>query len=232
MKKEKKIENKEKIKQLSFIKLIFRILPMAFSACPVYFIIINLIAIIHGVSHGFNTFVTQQFFDSVTTAVEKTNNGEASGITYVLLMATALGLTAIGVQILNGVHNFMSGNYFRIATGYLNGKINSKTAKIPPVSFENTALLDDINKAGQGMGNSLGLIFTVITLFTFYVPYYIFMSVYLYTLKPILAVSIIIIFIPVFFSQLIRGTVFTKLEDKAAPIRREFDYYEQCICSR
>jgi len=58
------------------------------------------------------------------------------------------------------------------------------------------------------------------------------MSVYLFALKPVLILSILFIFIPVLTTQLIRSNVFSKLEDKSAPVRREVEYYERCIVSR
>lgn len=40
------------------------------------------------------------------------------------------------------------------------------------------------------------------------------------------------VFIPTAASQLIRAKVFAKSEDKSAPVRREYDYYESCIAGR
>lgn len=116
--------------------------------------------------------------------------------------------------------------------GYLSLRINDKASRIDPVSYESPQLLDDINKANEGMTNSLELMFITISIFTFYLPYCLFMGGYLYTLKPALALTLILIFIPVMITQLIRGSVFAKLEDKAAPIRRQYEYYERCICDR
>lgn len=212
---------------LTLFKIIIRVVPMAIMAGPLYFIINNLVGIIHGASHGFNTFVTANFFESVQNAVTLNSCAKT-----VILMAVGLGLTAIGVQVLNGVHNFMSGNFFKMMERHMTSLINKKSARIDPIVFENTDMLDHINKAGVGMGAAGSLVFTVVTLFTFYLPYFLFMGVYLYSIKPILALSLVLIFIPVFISQLVRGMVFAKLEDKVAPIRREFDYYENAICSR
>ena len=98
------IESKTKRKKaISLACIIFRLLPMVFAGCPVFFITTNLVAVIHGVSWGVNTFATQLFFDSVTDAVSG-----RSGIVFVLWMATVLGGALIGSQILNGVHNFMN----------------------------------------------------------------------------------------------------------------------------
>ncbi len=214
-------------KDISLRRILFRLLPMAFQATPGLFLWTNLLAVIHGASWGANTWISQLFFDSVSKAIQ----GNA-GIGLVLGMAGALGGVAIGAQVLNGIHNFMAEAFFQKAGGYLAMKINGKASRIDPISYEDPAVLDDINKAGEGARNSLGLLFTGITIFTFYLPYFLFMGVYLYTLKPVLALSLVLVFVPVALTQLIRGRVFARLEDQAAPIRREYEYYERCMGDR
>lgn len=214
-------------KGISLLRIIFRLIPMVFAACPVFFILNNIVGIFHGVSFGFGTLISQLFFDSVVKAV---STRSAPGI--VFWMATALGAVTIGSQVLNGLHNFMSNVFFQKMTGFLSMQINQKATRIDPVLYESPLLLDDINKANEGMANSLGLLLTSVTIFTFYLPYFLFMGVYLFTLKPLLALSLVLVFIPVVITQLIRGIIFAKLEDQAAPIRREYEYYERCICDR
>jgi ATP-binding cassette subfamily B protein len=216
-----------KKEDITLIKVIFKLIPMVFAACPGFFVLNNLVGIIHGVSWGINTFVSQLFFDSVSNKVL-----EPSGMDTVYLMAAALGAVAIGSQVLNGLHNFMTNIFFKKMSGFLGMRINEKASKIDPICYESPRLLDDINKANLGMQNSLSLLITCVNIFTFYLPYFLFMGWYLFRLKPVLAFSLILIFIPVVVTQLIRGVVFSRLEDESAPIRREFEYYEACICHR
>ncbi len=214
-------------KQISFAKIILRLMKMILMYSPVFFIIISLIGIAHGVSWGLNTYALQRFFDAITEAVTNHN-----GLKQVYLTLLVLGSVAIGSQILNGVHNFLGSVFSEKMSGYLFYHIHKKSSKIEPLAYETLEFLDDINKAAQGAGNCLGMIFILSTLFTFYFPYFLFMAVYLYRLKPTLVLSLVFIFIPVTLTQLIRTTVYAKLEDEAAPIRREYQYYEKCICDR
>lgn len=222
----KKVDKPGK-KEISLIRIIGRLIPIVLVTCPVFFILSNLVGIIHGVSWGFSTFVSQLFFDTIAVAVKV-----RSGFGKVLLMAAALGAAIIASQVLNGLHNFMSNVFIQKMTGFLGMRINQKASRIDPVLYESPSLLDDINKANEGMKNSLGLLFTFVTIFTFYLPYFLFMGGYLFILKPILSLALVFIFIPVALTQLIRGSVFARLEDQAAPIRREYEYYERCICDR
>lgn len=218
---------KKKNEDISLYKILRKIIPMVFTACPIYFIFFNLIAVMHGVSYVAITFITQKFFDSITRAL-------SSGGTFksIILVAIALGLTFIISEILNGIFNFIPDDLAYRAKCYLGSKINEKAGKLDPLVFENTSSLDDINKANEGLMNSMFLVFVLSIIFTFYLPYFIIMAIYLYSLKPILSLSLIIIFIPVALTQFIRVKVFTKLADESAPIRREFEYYEKCIIDR
>jgi ATP-binding cassette subfamily B protein len=214
-------------KPISLFTVLRMLFPFALASFPVLFLLTNAVGIAHGASFGLNTFLSQLFFDSVTKAVS-----QQTGLSVVLGLAAAQGAATIGSEILNGLHNFMGKTYYRKMIGYLSLRMNEKASRLDPIVYESPELLDDINKANEGMTNSLGLLFTAVTIFTFYIPYFIFMGFYLYTLKPILALSLILVFIPVVISQLIRGAVFAGLEDQAAPIRREFEYVERCICDR
>lgn len=214
-------------KEASLFRIMLILLSMTLSGTPLLFITANLIGIVHGVSFGVNTIMSQQLFDGVTGAV----SGHTA-VSTVLWLAAALGGVVLASQVLNGVHNFMASVLFKKMSGYLGMRINDKAGKIDAVSYETPALLDDITKAKEGADNSVGLLFTVAVVFTFYLPYFLFMGIYLFTLKPLLALSLVFVFVPVVCTQLIRGAVFTHLADEAAPLRREYEYYEKCLCDR
>lgn len=217
----------EKSKKPNVIKVVIKLLPMAFTAAPLLFVISQLLGIIHSVSWGAIPLFTQRFFDSAMLLVSKENS-----LSSVILALIALGGVHLASQILNGVTNFMFEIYEEKASGKMSQRIHDKMSRISPVCFEDTNMLDDINKAEQGKSNAVWFVSLFLTIFTFYVPYFAFMASYLFSLKPILAISIVIVFIPTALTQLIRSKVFAKLEDKSAPIRREYEYYESCIVGR
>ena len=200
---------------------------MVYKSAPVLFILTQILSILHGLSWGINTLFTQKFFDSAAQMVDK-----KAEISKVVISLIALGLINIINQVLNGVGNFVPQVFADKARGKLSFKINEKMGRISPICFEDTKMLDDINKAERGKDNSVWFILTFMIIFSFYIPYFAFMAFYLFSLKPILAISIVIIFIPTAFTQIIRTKVFAKLEDKSAPVRREYDYYEKCIVGR
>ncbi len=222
-----KVKNGKEHRKVSLLKVLLFGLKMNLSAIPVLFIVINIIAILHGVSHGFATFMTQRFYDSVESVLRDRNT-----IRYAYMMIIALGLTYLVREFLNGLHNYLHDVVFVKLKGEMAKLIHSKMARIDPVCLEDTKLHDDIYKAQEGSLTVAFILNIGLTILTFYLPYFAFMGIYLYYLKPQFILSIIFVFIPVLAAQLMRTTVISKFEDKAAPIRRECDFYEKAIINR
>ncbi|MGL5152361.1 MAG: ABC transporter ATP-binding protein [Clostridium sp.] len=214
-------------KNNSMLKTASFVIKKMFKCSPGLFGIALLLGVFHGVSIGWTTTTAQMLFDEVN----KVTIGETAfkGIS---LFVIIFGISIILQQVLNGLHNYSFNVYGEVITGKLTKEINNKCSKLDPIMFEDTETLNDINKAKRGLNGIfiLGLVLSVIV--CFYLPYFIYMGIYLYSLDRILAVSIIIIFIPSALSQYLRVKVFKNLEDEAAPIRRECTYYEDTICSR
>jgi len=66
----------------------------------------------------------------------------------------------------------------------------------------------------------------------FYFVYFASIGAYLFNLKPILILTLLVAFIPAMLAQIVRVKVFTKLEVESAPLRREFEYYQKAFCDR
>lgn len=213
--------------KLMILKILLFGFKVNMSIMPIFFIVINIVGIFHGVSHGFTTFMTQQFFD----AVEKVIMNRGS-LKYACIMIAALGTVSIIREILNGLHNYMHTVAFAKIQGEMSKIIHRKMALIDSVCLEDTKLHDDINKAQEGAGTVMFILNIGITIFTLYIPYFIFMGIYLYYLKPQFVLSIVLVFIPVLAGQLMRTKIIAKFEDKAAPIRRESEFYERAVVNR
>ncbi|MBP7401265.1 MAG: ABC transporter ATP-binding protein [Clostridia bacterium] len=213
--------------KVRFLPVFRRLLPLFYQACPSWFIGLNALMLVHGLSWGMGTLATQWFFDAVTRA--------AAGAATAGFAAGMLGLLAgvvLAQQVLNGTANFWANETGILCVGRLGRRIHSKTARIDPVCFEDPALLDDIEKAEAGMNSSAPMVMVTIIVFTFYIPYFIFMGVYLFSLEPVLLLTIPLVFVPVLLTQLLRTRVFADLEDMTAPIRREAEHYEKAVCDR
>lgn len=214
-------------KDISMLQAIFKVVPLTCTAEPASFFIFIINSILYGVSFATITIFTQRFFDSATLFAEQ--KVAASVVVKGLLI---LGLAYIANRVFNGVNLFLWRVQGRKVQAKLTLDINKKMGRLAPVFFEDTKLLDDIVKANEGMNNSVWFSMTFLTTFTFYMPYLGFMGYYLYLQKPILSISIILAFLPMAIAQLFRSKIFMKLTDETAPIKRKFEYYNECISGR
>ncbi len=204
-----------------------RLLPVAYSSAPWWFWLTFVLSVAHGTSWGVLAIFNQRLFDSAASFAA--GNTTMSVVFIELLILTAVYTTC---QLLNGIGNFVPMVHGGIACGRMGKRISEKIGRLSPESFEDTDMLDHINKANQGKDNAFWFVFTILNMFMFYMPYFIAMGWYLFTVKPILALSIAIAFVPTAATQILRVKVFSKLEDQSAPIRRENEYYERCIVDR
>ncbi|SHH80688.1 ATP-binding cassette, subfamily B [Clostridium collagenovorans DSM 3089] len=214
-------------KDMSVFKILKKMFPIAIKAAPILFIVNTILGILHGGGFVLNTFVTQKFFDSVNNIASSDGS-----IKSIVVIGIILALTLIFLQVVNGAVNFLGDAQMNIILRELLKKINKKAGRIEVVSFENPEFLNDINKAEEGAQGLLQLFTVLVSIFMLYLPYFIFMGIYLYKLKPILALALLMIFLPVALVQIMKVKIFSKLADESAPLRREYDYYEKCIVDR
>lgn len=214
-------------KQMSVWTMIVRILPQVASASPGLFTLNYIAGISHGVLFAASILCMQILFDRVTDLA--INNGPLkAAVLAVLLLLTVKILE----QIVSGIDNFIAETCHSKTIGKLSHNINLKMSRLDPICFENTEILDDINKSYSGIRFARKFIDTLMSVLTFYTPYFIFIGVYLFALKPLLAVALPLVFFPVLFTQLIRVKIFAKLEDQSTPLRRKSKYYEKCLTGR
>lgn len=211
----------------NIVTIIKRITRLVILAEPVLFCSCLLLSISHGVLWGMVTWVKQIFFDNVTLYAQNAINFPA-----ILLSLLWLGLISAGCQIFNGAECFVYSIIIEKINGKLSININKKISNLSAEVFEDTKRLELINKAEEGKNNAVDFVITLKDIATFYFPYFIFMGGYLYQLKSRLAISIVLVFIPVALSQIIRVRAFSTLADEAAPYIRQQEYYERCMVDR
>lgn len=104
-----------------------------------------LISIVHGLFWGLDIYVRQYFFDAAADLATGMATLRGVGIAFAML-----AFTAIFTQFLNGLSNYMWEAYIRREMQTFRFDINARIKKLSPELFENTAALDDINKAEKG----------------------------------------------------------------------------------
>ncbi len=196
-------------------------------ACPMYFLFICIIDLLLGLTLALNTLALDNFFSLVGQYVS--GKTVLSGVLSSLIL---LILCILANPVLNGLSTVFCLDYERKVIGKLEKMFNDKCAMQQTASFEETSFLDDINKAQKGVKNSVSLITGIVDATLIYIPYFLIIGVYLYSLKPNLIIIIFLFSIPIMFSQMFKSKLYARLEDKAAPLRRECEHYGECIIGK
>lgn len=115
--------------------------------------------------------------------------------------------------------------------GALTAALNEKAARLEVIEFETLAAHERLELAQQGVDAAITML-----LFFLFPVYQLIFSVaaagYLYSLSPLLALVVPLVFAPRIVSHLVRASRYYRLERKTVPLLREFQYLERCLVDR
>ncbi|MCL1936279.1 MAG: ABC transporter ATP-binding protein/permease [Defluviitaleaceae bacterium] len=189
----------------------------------------HFVTILGALSITMGIISTRYLFDSIVSA--------SIGYLGFWQVSIALGIMVsiiILQQILNTTQNYLLGYNSYKNVGIFMSELMLKLSRISAKNFEDVKFLDNIDKTkicieyeslGYFSSNSLRI-------FTYYLVFFISISIYLFTLSPSLIFIILISFIPAILGQLLQVKIFSNLHNELAPLRRKFDYYSKTIVSR
>lgn len=217
-------KSKEKNSVLHILKVIIHI---AFSAAPFYLSVCLILGIVYGVSRALIILMTQNLLGDFRYAIEGKVDIETVFIALAGLLLVIL-INHISCGFYNGILEDIS---FRIM-GKMANVLHEKASKLDPIIFEDPGNLDDIQKAKDGIMNSTFFFNILFGIFIYYIPYFIFMTVYLYSLYPVLSIAVILVFIPVALTQYIRVKIYSNAIDTTAPIKRKYLDYKKCLVDK
>lgn len=218
---------KEHHKKITIWTMLRRVVPQIALASPGLFALYTTLYVLEGIIVAVSVFFMQRLFESATSLA----TGKCELKATMLALAFVLGIKLLE-QIINGIDNYIAEIYFMRAYRSMVYEINLKMGRLDPVDFENSDTLDHINKCYDGVPASIRFVNRIIDILVFYIPYFLSMAIYLFWLKPILVISLVLVFVPVVISNTISIKYFSNLEDVSAPLRRKAKYYEECIVSR
>lgn len=191
----------------------------------------TLLYILSSLSYAFvwvlQTISLQKFFDAITRYGNQT--GEFINVIYTFIF---MGLVYFLYHVLDGVNNCLPEVFDIKLKKYLNHRFFEKVGNLNVLDFEDTKRLDQIEKATQGTSKLVWVGFAFLDILFYYLAYFIFISWYLFTLKPSLVLCVILIFIPSLISRFVNIKFYRELEDDLSPLRRELDYYEESILDK
>lgn len=213
-----------KQKQISSWQTFRRSFYISYCANKRVFILSIVSGLFHGLLYVLYTVSMQIFFDNINAF------GIVSDKKQVYFSFALLAFVLLARELFNGLHNYF-GTIMRIhGEGYNMSLIHTTVAYFKAQDFENPIFLNNINKAKQGSIECFNFVDTFLDLFDFYVPYFIFMSFYLYSIAPVLLLTVILIFLPVVINTFIKSGMFYQLEETLSPMRRKTEAFRSCIC--
>lgn len=214
-------------RRVSFVKIAIRALKMQFKLTPILLIIFTLVAFLEAFGLIIRIKAIQDLFDIVT----KASFGQI-GFDNCLKSLLIMMVVTFIQQIMNGIKFFLWEMIPEKSERENRCLLFRKLQKIYAEQFENPSFLDNVNKASEGIVPLTTTCLFIINLFFFSGTYVVFMGMYLFNLEPILLFTILIAFVPAIAAQIFRVKFFSHLEDKNAPLRREYEYYKSTLCGR
>lgn len=182
--------------------------------------------VVAGFSMAATVVFKQNFFDSTEAAAR---GGE---ISTAIFWGAIMSAFMIAVLFIRGMDEVLGQDIALRLQAFLTVNFRKKVAKVPAIRFEDSRFLDEVNKAGKGCEDAARVFSSFMNIVVYSVPYFLFMSVFLINLAPLLVLCVVLAFLPSVIGQLVRFKQYSKLEKVNAPLRRKAIYYERCINDR
>ena len=214
------------MKKDSAVLAFLHILPRIIKTSPLGFVFLAIFSLLHSASWYFVIRMNQYFYNSLIWFAE--GGAEFIAIESLILLT----ISHILKHVFNGIANYIPIVIKSKISQVLTFDLHAKISKIDAEMFENDEFLDSIEKAKKGKSEIAWDTITLFSILFFYFPYFVFISSYLFSLKPLLVILILLIFIPILLTQLVKTKIYSTTEDESASIRRENSYYSSCIVSR
>ena len=210
-----------KMKKILYIPR--KIISIALSIAPKMILLDSLFIILTSVISIFTIQITSKFFDRAAEAVQSQT---LSGVINVFLIFVVLSFAAEFVTVAIDFLDFRIEKRFNNS---LDEKLHKKIAKISAIRFEDAKFNENLDLAMQGVFSVEYYLFNIIGLVIKDLPYLVFLGIYLFSLRDILFIAPIIIFIPIVITQLLNTIEKRKLNEETIYLRRKLDHYENIL---
>lgn len=140
------------------------------------------------------------------------------------------GIVLLVNEILLATTNIITEDSSYVIIKNLSSALHHRISNTEPIEFEKKTFLNDLKKAQEGIENSTYFINVLSMILFYHIPYICFVSLYLISVRPILILLMLLIFLPIFITQYIDVKCFTNVIDETASTQREYSQYEKSLC--
>lgn len=197
-----------------------------FQRLPMYFIIYLIVCVLLAIFNFLSINILQILFDAVS---ELSSKGNWSDIDNIILLT---GVVLFLLGIFKGFQNYFNRAYFYTFMSKILKDMNAKAGRLSLIDFESVKLYDKINLAIGGVRHAVESTINLLNGVIFYVIFFVSVGIYITSIKPILFLICILIFVPKFVSQYIKGNQLYRLQQNTVEYRRQSDYYQQCLIDK
>lgn len=189
---------------------------------PIKHLFSILLCIMHALASVAITIVLQKYLDYSVAVTENVS------VVPVLILGGVLIWSMLSMLFNNYFYDLVSYDFQEA----ISKKLFRKISTAPFEKFENANFLDDVQKGKEGIQAYSSLYALVYMLLFFYIPYFVVLEFFYYTMSPRLVFIVLVTFIPELLSQILRIRMYAKLEDKAIPLVRKHELYEKYSVDR
>jgi len=111
-------------------------------------------------------------------------------------------------------------------------ELNLKADRLDALKFEDPEILSQMDQAYRGAYNVRNLVHVLMDIACLYIPYFVFMGVFLQRAEPMLPLILLLVFVPVLASHFLRSRYYTRLDDRTVMLRRKEEHYKECLTAR
>lgn len=215
-----------KVKRMSNTKVFLKLIKYTWLASPLTFLALVFASILFSVLRYFEIISLELLFSNTVKI--------AGGADYNVMIIPILFI--LSVLMLNPVAEWLEylaqGYFWRRGNGYMYSLYHNRISKLNLINFENAENFDKFKRASIGNEEAPNGIRIIVQILFLYIPFILITSLYLFSIKPMLVFAMILIFIPVFFSELLNIKSNYNFENNIANVRRMTEYFESCIVSK
>ena len=214
-------------KEEGFLQIARKALPLVLRVSPGLFVFEYAVTVLDALLLVLTTVALRGLFEHVA--------GLAAGsvpFDSALMALLLFALLKVADEAIDGVANFTGEYYAGKSSQAMMNELNLKADRLDALKFEDPEILSQMDQAYRGAYNVRNLVHVLMDIACLYIPYFVFMGVFLQRAEPMLPLILLLVFVPVLASHFLRSRYYTRLDDRTVMLRRKEEHYMECLTAR
>ena len=214
-------------KEEGFLQIARKALPLVLRVSPGLFVFEYAVTVLDALLLVLTTVALRGLFEHVAGLAAGSVSFDSA------LMALLLfALLKAADEAIDGVANFTGEYYAGKSSQAMMNELNLKADRLDALKFEDPEILSQMDQAYRGAYNVRNLVHVLMDIACLYIPYFVFMGVFLQRAEPMLPLILLLVFVPVLASHFLRSRYYTRLDDRTVMLRRKEEHYKECLTAR